>query len=55
MLNSFIFPCGLSLEAKLACDATPGRGMYWRTRDCLPLSNFTAFGMFFDDARFFLA
>jgi hypothetical protein len=54
VLNLFAFHCGLSLETKLACDATPRRETHCRTGGCLPLSNFTAFGLFFDKACSFL-
>jgi hypothetical protein len=55
VLNLSAFPLQFSLETKLACDATPRRETHRRARSYLPLSNFTAFKLFFDNAHSFPA
>jgi hypothetical protein len=54
-MNLFAFPLQSFVKTELACNAMPRRETRCRTRGCLPLSIFTAFGLFFDNARSFLA
>jgi hypothetical protein len=55
VMNLFAFPLQPFIKNELAYDVTPRRETHCRTRGCLPLSNFTAFGLFFDNVRSFLA
>jgi hypothetical protein len=55
VMNLFAFPLQSFVKNELACDATPRRETHCRTRGCLLLSNVIAFGLFFDNARSFLA
>jgi hypothetical protein len=54
-MNLFAFSLQFFVKNELACDVTPRRETHCRTRGCLSLSNFTGFGLFFDNARSFMA